>query len=71
MRPEPADRLSPTARPGSARRLLKIVILLVVLAHIIAGAAWLVGQRFYEKDEASVATRQPPLEAPPRPAGGG
>jgi hypothetical protein len=72
MRNEPAfkheteDLLSPTGKPGAAKRLLKIVIALFILASLIAGVAWLVGQVRYEKDQVSVSQGAPPVEAPAR-----
>jgi hypothetical protein len=60
MRNEPAaDLLSATGKPGAPRRMLKVVIALVALSAAIAGAAWVAGQIFYDKDAASVTTGDP------------
>lgn len=45
MRNEPAqDLLSPTARPGAFGRGMKIVVILVAISFVIAGAAWFRGR---------------------------
>ena len=67
---KPVDRLGPSGRPGTAMRVLKIIVLLALTGQAIAVTAWIVGNLLYRQDygQKREVPRQA-VEAPPRPAG--